>query len=161
MTSVKQVTAYTCALACIESLARDLNQPIGQCELIQRFPDLLCLGADRAGAVTPYSFCHILVSLGFADSFLVGQGKEFLVQNKAHLKTGVFVLTEKGDDGREAVSHCWRVENILDDGFVVVEPSPSIPNPFWKHEWSCLERRRCTIYVLQRAAKPKEQVRAA
>jgi hypothetical protein len=34
--------------------------------------------------------------------------------------------------------HCWRLENILEDGFVVIEPSNDFP-PYMLHQWDYLE----------------------
>jgi hypothetical protein len=148
MTPVKQITAYTCGLACIQSLGTDRQIPdVHQCKLIERFPDLLGLGKPDAGKITPYIFYHILRSLGLADHFVCGIGREFLESHKDKIDTGIFIFTEKDDDGLGDMFHCWRIENIRQDDFVVVEPSPAYPHHYKVLPWDYLERRRCSIHV--------------
>ena len=97
VTITKQISAYTCVLACIESILADWNRPMTQQELIDRFPDLCHKGEHIEGAFdfTKDTFDMVAKELIFqwhqSDKFLTPE------DNTAYL-----ILTTEGD------KHCVR-----------------------------------------------------
>ena len=93
----KQISAYTCVLACLESILTDWDRPITQQELIDRFPGSCHKGEDIEGAFafTKDNFDQVAKELNFqwqqTDAFTPPNDDE------AYL-----ILTTEGD------KHCVR-----------------------------------------------------
>lgn len=148
MTSVKQSTQFTCGLACIESLAKDKGIAIDQAGMFARFPALLHRADGMCGITTPYIFISILTDLKLGSAYALGIGRAFVEAKKDRIGHGIFLFTERDDAGTGELAHVWRLENILADSFVVVEPTPGV-DPFMKHDWRVLDARRCTVLVVE------------
>jgi hypothetical protein len=108
LTITKQISAYTCVLACLESILTDLNMPITQQDLINKYPQLCHKGEAIEGAFdfNKDNFDLVANELNFqwhqSDTF------EPPNENEAYL-----ILTTEGD------KHCVRA---------VLQKSPS---SFW------------------------------
>jgi ABC-type bacteriocin/lantibiotic exporter with double-glycine peptidase domain len=147
MTPIKQITSFTCALACIESLATDKNRPISQNALIEKYPEKCNVGKDIEGAINLNGVFEVLKDLGFAIQIVSGLGRGFLEFHKDRIPDGVFLNTTRSHDGQSEVFHFWRLKEILEDGVVVVEPSKEIPYSYMKYPWSYLQTRQCMVHV--------------
>lgn len=115
MTIIKQISDFTCVLACIESITSDWGCPISQKDLIEQFPDLCNKGKDFEGAFTfnKDNFDRVGKYLGFTWSYV--QGLTESGPDVAYL-----ILTTEGD------KHCVRIAAQKDlSSFWVMDPSAS------------------------------------
>lgn len=112
---VKQISDFTCVLACVESITSDWGRPFTQMQMIGQFPDLCNKGKDIEGAFTSNkdNFDKLGEGVGFTSSFvqsLSDSGPDF-----AYL-----ILTTDGD------KHCVRIAALKDQSsFWVMDLSAS------------------------------------
>lgn len=157
VTVVHQQDSKCCALACIESLSVDKCRPKSQQELIDAFPAWCHKGQwrehkdghreRRDGETSPYAFFQILRELQLASTFEVGIGRAFVEKHSKNIDDGVFLHTTNHPDGTPEGYHCWRLENVLADGFVVMDPAQQLPRFYVRQGWEVFERRGCVVIV--------------
>jgi hypothetical protein len=149
MTPIKQINNHSCALACIESLSIDKNKHISQQQLIDLYPTLCNKGNNIEGAIDiPSNLCHILIDLGLSTvPPFVGEGLPFLLSHVEHLQDGVFLYTKFAHDGKTLEHHCWRLVQMTEGYFVVIEPLAQCPYPYMHFPLSYLETRGCRAVV--------------
>lgn len=147
ITPVKQISDYTCVLACIESLSADKNQRISQKELIERYPMECRKGEKEEGAVALIYNVKILMDLRLAKEVIIGKGKNFILKYKNSTNDGIFIHTTKHPNGVEDLLHCWRLAEIHEGSFGVLEPLSQCPHDYMQYLWSDLEIRQCIVQV--------------
>ena len=97
VTITKQISAYTCILACLESILTDWGTPITQQELIDRFPEFCHKGKDIEGAFafTKNNFDQVAKEFNFKWQ----QSNTFSISNN---DDAYLIITTEGD------KHCVR-----------------------------------------------------
>lgn len=120
MTPVQQLTPFTCGLACIESLARDLGVDVSQCSLLRDFKALLRKGVpkiEQFGATSGRDVAEILIALGFTVGLYTSKEKDaFRAVIRALGRNQAFLafITISGEH------HTMRVGKMADDEHAVL-----------------------------------------
>lgn len=144
---IKQLTPYTCVLANIESLANEIGKPIGQLEIIEKFPHECNKGESIEGAVNLVHLKTLLVGLGLASDLIQGRGRDFLLAHQTSLQDGMFLNSTLAEDGKTPLYHFWRIHEFLNDGVSVVESLQHVPYSYMVFPWDYLEHRGCIAHV--------------
>lgn len=160
MTPTKQLNKNCCVLACVESLSIDKAQHISQQQIIDQFP-IECqkgkfrknpdgsdnLTESRDGETAPQAFFQILKTLGFASSFEVGIGKDFIDARTHRINDGIFLFTTTHPDGTPEGYHCVRVENPEPGQCYVMEPSQGYGASYRPLQWNSQEFLKSIVIV--------------
>lgn len=130
MTFTKQITPYTCSLACLESFYRDHGNRTTQQSLLQDHPDKCFVGRivdgrDISGALSREEFRFLCVDLGLAPFV----GHDFrpeitipFIQGVQQREAIIFFITHFG--GSNGPTHYVRFSHMTGaDVFQVMNPS--------------------------------------
>ncbi len=164
---VQQQSRYTCVLACLESVASDMQLPWTQLSLVTAFPDDCNTGVrengrDITGSVpllsgAPLSalekhpgFFRLVIKSGIGRARPPGEGAKGLTDVETEFRRGspVLVMPLKDREGNDC-RHCVRLVDFECDDHL------EVMNPIFRGglverwPWTDLDDRDCQVVLIE------------
>ena len=120
--------ALGCGIACLVSVLRDSNPTIDHrqicCGVLK---DVLHCGGPLEGAFLPHLLAGFVLSLGIANHFVTGQGRQFIEDSVPFVHDACVILYQSG-------GHFLRLAGASQSGFAAMCPSRAAIVPIdWSH----------------------------
>ena len=137
MTLVQQITPFTCGLACIESLTRDFNVGITQCEMLVKYKGLLLGEVSRLedfGAITSLKVAEILEDRGLNGVLYTSENLAGLIEALLNCPQGIIWHEIKMEDNKNK-NHFFRLSDYNKNSNQVFVMNPQFDLPAAKTGW--------------------------